>query len=126
MEFWNLEIRDISMCCWTKYENHKATEKMYSELDELFDDGTNHITAPISDRWISKIHYYVFHTLENPAFSCLAKVKCGIHKCMHTYFVQSKPWFWLYQRDLSICLLELHVLCVNRSFYTACDIEYFG
>lgn len=73
MEFWGLEIQDISLCCWAKFENHRATAKMYDELDHLFDDGTTRIPPPLSNSVISKIHYYVFHTLENPAFSILAK-----------------------------------------------------
>lgn len=74
LAFWEIEKCEISMCCWSKYDSHRATAKMYEELDDLFDDGTQSVTAPKSPTWGSRFHFYMFHTLENPSFSLLARV----------------------------------------------------
>lgn len=74
LEFWELDIASISMCCWSKYDSHRADLAIYQELDELF-EGPDTVIVPddISSHW-SWIKFYLFHTLEDPNFSIGAKV----------------------------------------------------
>ena len=63
------------MCCWTKYDSHRAEIDIYKELDVLF-EGPTEVTSPddISSYW-SWIKFYLYHTLEDPNFSVAAKVR---------------------------------------------------
>ncbi|XP_067949682.1 potassium voltage-gated channel protein Shaw-like [Watersipora subatra] len=74
LEYWGLNFTDISMCCWNKYDSNRADIAIYNELDKIF-EGPSRVTAPADETSrLSWLKFYIYHTLENPKFSVLAKV----------------------------------------------------
>lgn len=74
LEFWQLDFISISMCCWSKFDAHRADAKIYEELDTLFEGVSDVTTAKNVDSLWSWARFYTYHILEDPNFSVGAKV----------------------------------------------------
>lgn len=74
LEFWRITPTDISVCCWHKYDASRSTNKMYEELDKLFDEDVMKMKSPDMKSCWDRFRFYVFQTLENPSFSVGARV----------------------------------------------------